>query len=166
GHGGQVLLSEAAAGLAQAQLPDGAGLIDLGEHRLKDLDRAERIFQLTHPALVRDFGPLRTPDQRPNNLPTPASVFVGREVQLEAIANHLATDGTRLITLIGPGGSGKTRLAVRAAMDQLEQLRDRAYFVDLAPVTDTATALASIARVVGVVPSREQSVLDDLKRAL
>ena len=166
GHGGQVLLSEAAAALAKGQLPDGAGLLDLGEHRLKDLDRGERIFQLTHPELVRDFPPLRTLDQLPNNLPTPASAFVGREVQLEAIASQLATDAIRLITLIGPGGSGKTRLALRAAADQLDRLRDRAYFVDLAAITDTATALAAIARVVGVTPSREQPVLDDLKRAL
>jgi len=166
GHGGQVLLSAAASALAQDQLPGGAGLLDLGEHRLKDLDRAERLFQLTHPSLGRDFPPLRTPDHRPHNLPMPASAFVGREVELSAIAAELATDAVRLITLIGPGGSGKTRLALRAAADQLEALKDRVFFVDLAAITDTPTALAAIAQVVGLAQSREQPVLADLKRSL
>ena len=140
-HGGQVLLSEAASTLTQDQLPDGVTLVELGEHRLKDLDRTERLFQLAHPELIREFPPLRTLDYRPNNLPVPASAFVGREVELAAIEAQLATNAVRLITLIGPGGSGKTRLALRAAADQVERLNDRVFFVDLAAVTDTESAL-------------------------
>ena len=84
-HGGQILLSEAASAGTLDQLPDQAALVELGEYRLKDLDRTERLFQLTHPDLKRDFPPLRTLDYRPSNLPIPASAFVGREAELEAI---------------------------------------------------------------------------------
>jgi len=84
GHGGQVLLSSAAAALVTDQLPDGAGLRDLGVHRLKDLGRPERLFQLVHPDLADGFPPLATLDRRPNNLPTQTSTFVGRDAGLEA----------------------------------------------------------------------------------
>jgi class 3 adenylate cyclase len=86
GHGGQVLLSAASAALVADQLPDGTALLELGAHRLKDLGRPEQLFQLVHPALPRDFPPLATPDRRPNNLPTQASTFIGRDTELREIA--------------------------------------------------------------------------------
>jgi class 3 adenylate cyclase len=115
GHGSQVLLSSAAATLATDRLPEGAGLRDLGAHRLKDLGRPERLFQLVHPDLADAFPPLATLDRRPNNLPTQTSTFVGRDAELEEIGRRLGDEAMRLLTLTGPGGTGKTRLALRAA---------------------------------------------------
>jgi class 3 adenylate cyclase len=123
-HGGQVLLSEPAAELAEERLPAEAGLRDLGEHRLKDLSRPERLFQLVHPALARDFPPLATLSQRPNNLPTQTSEFLGREAQLATLRDLLDAEGVRLLTLTGPGGIGKTRLALQAAADQIDRFED------------------------------------------
>jgi predicted ATPase/class 3 adenylate cyclase len=166
GHGGQVLLSGSAAALVQDRLPDGASLTELGEHRLKDLERREPLFQLTHADLAADFPALRTLDYWPNNLPAPVSVFVGREPELSEIVTQLAADSVRLITLTGPGGTGKTRLALRAAANRLDRIHDGAFFVDLAPVTDAESALAVIARVLGATLTREQPLLEDLKRWL
>ena len=165
-HGGQVLVSEAVAALAGDELPEGASLADLGEFQLKDLDRADRLFQLAHDDLVPAFPPLRTIDHRPNNVPIPVSAFVGREVELAEISRQLSLESNRLITLIGAGGSGKTRLAIRAATDELARLNDRVFFVDLAAATDTESVLAAIARVLGVSRTREQPVLEDLKHGL
>ena len=89
GHGGQVLLSEATAGFVEGRLPAGATLRDLGEHRLKDLGRSQRLFQLAHPGLPAEFAPLSTLDLRPNNLPTETSAFVGRDAELRAIRERL-----------------------------------------------------------------------------
>ena len=93
GHGGQVLLSGTSAALVDGQLPDGAGLLDLGAHRLKDLGRPEQP-QLLHPRLPRDFPPLATPDRRPNNLPTQASTFIGRDTELREIRDRIERVGT------------------------------------------------------------------------
>ncbi len=166
GHGGQVLLSAAAAALARDQLPEKATLTELGEYPLKDLERKERIFQLAHQDLPTDFPPLRTLGRRRNNLPMQPSAFVGREAELGQILHQLADDSIRLITLTGPGGTGKTRLALRAATDQLELMRDGVFFADLAPVTDTESALGVIARVLGVAQTRERSMLEELKSKL
>ena len=114
-HGGQVLLSAAAASLVIDQLPEGVALRDLGEHRLKDLERPEHIFQLLHPDLVADFPPLATLDRRPNNLPAQPTVLIGREAELDEIVDRLSSEGVRLLTLTGPGGMGKTRTSLQAA---------------------------------------------------
>jgi predicted ATPase/class 3 adenylate cyclase len=150
GHGGQVLLSAAVAELTSERLPEGAELRDLGDHRLKDLFQPERIFQLVHPALAGDFPPLATLSQRPNNLPTQASEFLGREAQLNAIRDLLDTGGVRLLTLTGPGGIGKTRLALQAAADEIDRFEDGVFFVDLSAARDPDAAFEAIVRAVGL----------------
>jgi class 3 adenylate cyclase len=114
-HGGQVVLSEAAAALVGDALPEGAALRDLGEHRLKDLSRPERVFQLRHPDLPSDFPPLRSLNPHPHNLPVQPTPFVGRDEEVAAVRRRLAGPAVRLLTLTGPGGAGKTRLALQAA---------------------------------------------------
>ena len=111
-HGGQVLLSQAVATLIGERLPPDAGLLDLGTVRLRDLENPERVFQLVHPGLRRDFPSLRSLEATPNNLPQQLSSFVGRERELAEIRKLLGN--TRLLTLIGAGGLGKTRLTLHA----------------------------------------------------
>ncbi len=166
GHGGQVLLSEATAGFVEGRLPDGATLRDLGEHRLKDLGRSQRLFQLALPGLPAEFLPLSTLDLRPNNLPTETSAFVGRDAELRAIRDRLDDADVRLVTLTGPGGSGKTRLAIRAAADQIDRFTDGVYFVDLVTATDSDAVLALIATAIGLGDAAERSPLDELRRRL
>jgi hypothetical protein len=124
GHGGQVLLSGAAA-----ELYGTARLQDLGEHRLKDLSAPEHVWQLGGDP----FSPLRTLDRAPHNLPTQRTPLLGRETDIEAVARHLG--GHRLVSLIGMGGSGKTRLAQAAAAAVVGQFPDGVWFIDLVPVS-------------------------------
>jgi predicted ATPase/class 3 adenylate cyclase len=166
GHGGQVLLSSAAAALVLDQLPEGATLLDLGTHRLKDLGRPEHLFQLVHRGLAHDFPPLATLDRRPNNLPTQASTFVGRDAELGAIRQRLEDGAVRLLTLTGAGGTGKTRLALRAAADQIDRFDDGVFFVDLSAVRETEAVPAVIARAIGLTETSDQPLLEDLKRQL
>jgi predicted ATPase/class 3 adenylate cyclase/Flp pilus assembly protein TadD len=143
GHGGQILLSQATATLVQHSLPDGVGLVDLGEHRLKDLPGPERLFQLAVEELPTDFPPLRSLDVRPNNLPTQMSSFVGRDDVIREVESAL--EETRLLTLTGPGGTGKTRLALEVAHRRLLAFLDGVWFVDLSPITDPSVVPAEIA---------------------
>ena len=166
GHGGQVLLSEASAGLVEGMLPDGAVLRDLGEHRLKDLGRPQHLFQVSLPGLPAEFAPLSTVDLRPNNLPTETSAFVGREAELRAIRERLDDADVRLVTLTGPGGSGKTRLAIRAAADQVDRFTDGVYFVDLVTASDSDAVLALVATALGLGDAAERLLLDELRRHL
>ncbi|HET9346077.1 MAG TPA: adenylate/guanylate cyclase domain-containing protein [Candidatus Limnocylindrales bacterium] len=166
GHGGQVLLSDATAAVVRGALTQGAALRDLGEHRLKDLGRPQRLFQVTHPALPAEFAPLQTLDLRPNNLPTETSVFVGREAEIQAIRARLDDKDVRLVTLTGPGGSGKTRLAIRAAADQIDRVTDGVYFVELLTATDSDAVLALVATALGLGDVAERSPLDELRRHL
>jgi predicted ATPase/class 3 adenylate cyclase len=165
-HGGQVLLSALAAELAEERLPARAGLRDLGDHRLKDLYQPERIFQLIHPGLSSDFPPLATLSYRPNNLPTQTSEFLGREAQLAAIRDLLDAAGVRLLTLTGPGGIGKTRLALQGAADQIDRFEDGVYFVDLAPVRDPDEVFEAIVRAIGLTGTSDEGMLEVLKREL
>jgi predicted ATPase/class 3 adenylate cyclase len=165
-HGGQVLLSALAAELAEERLPAKARLRDLGDHRLKDLFQPEHIFQLVHPGLPSDFPPLATLSDRPNNLPTQTSEFLGREAQLSVIRDLLDTAGVRLLTLTGPGGIGKTRLALQGAAEQIDRFQDGVYFVDLSPVRDADAAFEAIARAVGLTGSSDEGVLEVLKQQL
>jgi predicted ATPase/class 3 adenylate cyclase len=166
GHGGQVLLSSAAAALVADQLPDGAGLRDLGVHRLKDLGRPERLFQLVHPDLADGFPPLTTLDRRPNNLPTQTSTFVGRDAELEEIGRRLEHEAVRLLTLTGPGGTGKTRLALRAAADEIDRFEDGVFFVDLSAVRETEAVPAGIAQAIGLSETSRQGLVEELKGRL
>ena len=165
-HGGQVLLSAFAAELAQKELPAEIALRDLGEHRLKDLFQPEHILQLVHPALTSEFPPLATLSHRPNNLPTQTSEFLGRETQLGAIRDLLDAADVRLLTLTGPGGIGKTRLALQGAADRIDRFEDGVFFVDLSPVRDAEAAFEAIVRVVGLTGTSDEQRLDVLRREL
>jgi class 3 adenylate cyclase len=166
GHGGQVLLSGSTVALLDGGMPETSALRDLGEHRLRDLGRPERLFQLTHPGLPAEFPPLATLDRRPNNLPTEASPFIGREPELQAIRERLDDADVRFVTLTGPGGTGKTRLAVRAAADQIDRFNDGVYLVNLVTATDTDAVLALIAIAVGLPDMRDASPLEEVRRHL
>lgn len=145
GHGGQILLSESAAVLVGDGSPD--ELIDLGEHRLKDLTEPERIFQLGDTPGER-FPPLRSLEAYPNNLPLQLTSFIGRDAQLEEIARLI--DEHRLLTLTGVGGSGKTRLALQAAGAVIERFPDGAWLIELAPVSDPGMIPAAVIDGLGI----------------
>lgn len=165
GHGGQVLVSDSTRAVIERDLADEVTLRDLGEHRLKDLLKPERIFQVMHPRLASDFPPLATLT-RLNNLPTQASEFLGREAELGAIRELLEATGVRLLTLTGPGGIGKTRLALQAAADQTARFEDGLYFVDLSPMRDRHAAFDAIVRAVGLAGTNGHAPLDLLKQQL
>jgi len=148
GHGGQVLLSDATRALVARDLPDGVTLRDLGEHRLKDLPVADRIWQLDIAGLQQDFGALRSIDARPNNLPVSATQLIGRDAELRAIIELLGH--RRLVTLTGPGGTGKTRLGLALAARLLPEFADGAFFVALEDARDRAAAAAALASALGV----------------
>jgi predicted ATPase/class 3 adenylate cyclase len=150
-HGGQVLLSEATRALVRHDLPDGVTLRDLGEHRLKDIAHPERLFDLVIDGLPSDFDPIRSLGARPNNLPLQLTSFVGRTDEIARVVQLL--DDHRLVTLTGPGGAGKTRLALEVAADVLSSFEDGVYFVDLAPISDHAQVPSALAQVLGM---REQ----------
>jgi predicted ATPase/class 3 adenylate cyclase len=128
-HGGQVVCSEATA-MAAGDLPDGTALRDLGLHRLRGFDGRERLFQLVAPGLDQNFPRPRTVDRPPHNLPTPVTSFIGRVAEQERLRESLGTH--RLVTVVGVGGAGKTRLAVQVARDLVSQYPDGVWFVDLA----------------------------------
>ena len=165
-HGGQTVLSEAAAALVRGALPAGATLRDLGAHRLPDLREPERVAQLAHPELPAHFPPLRSLDALPNNLPRPLTSFVGREAAVAAVRERLLRPGVRLLTLTGPGGVGKTRLALRAAAEVLAApgaFPDGAWLVYLAAVRDPALVPAAVAGALGVKEAVGRSVPEALE---
>jgi predicted ATPase/class 3 adenylate cyclase/RimJ/RimL family protein N-acetyltransferase len=134
GHGGQALLSGTTELLVREDLPDGCALVDLGEHRLRDLARPVRIFQLAGPGLRAQFPPLRTLEGFAGNLPVQLGSFVGRAGELARLAAAMAR--SPLVTVVGPGGVGKTRLALHAAADQLPSFCDGAWLCELHPAGD------------------------------
>ncbi len=159
-HGGQVLLSSTTSELARRGLPDGVGLRDLSEHRLKDLARPERLYQLTIDGLPDEFPPIRSLET-PTNLPTQRTSFVGREREVARVKELLRGPG--LLTLTGAGGSGKTRLALQAAGDLLDDYPDGVFFVELSPITDPRLVPSSIADSVGARAEGARPVLDTLR---
>lgn len=168
-HSGQILVSQSAHDLVRDLLPDGVGLKDLGSHRLKDLERPEPIYQVTHPELRLDFPPLRSLDALPHNLPVQLTSFVGRDEEIHKLRNYLST--SRLLTLLGPGGSGKTRLALQLAAEFLEGM-DGVWMVDLSAIIDPSLIPHEAASALGLreEPGRQEidTVIDHLssKRCL
>jgi class 3 adenylate cyclase len=160
GNGGQVLISLAAAELVRDELPEDVSIRDLGERRLKDLIRPERIYQLLVPDLPSDFPPLRTLEAYHHNLPTQMTTFIGREKEMteikEAIQDH------RLVTLTGAGGTGKTRLALQVAADLLDQFPDGVWFVELAQIADPELIPQTILTATEVQIQPGRSALDSL----
>ncbi|HEY5904054.1 MAG TPA: adenylate/guanylate cyclase domain-containing protein [Anaerolineales bacterium] len=159
-HGGQVLLSQSASDLLREQLPPDTSLRDLGEHRLKDLIRPEHVFQLEHPSVEADFPPLQSLDAFPNNLPVQLTSFVGRERELAEARARLAP--ARLLTLIGPGGTGKTRLSLQLAAEVLPDYRDGVWLVELAPLSDPELIVQSIAALFHLRRQMEMPVEENL----
>src|SRR5215210_9101731 len=166
-QGGQVLFSVATQELVRDQLPTGVELRDLGKHRLKDLIRPEWIFQLIAQGLPAEFPPLRTLEGHPNNLPLQATPLVGREREVAEVIQRLLASETRLLTLAGPGGTGKTRLALQAAAELLEEFKDGTFFVSLAALTDPELVTSAIAAPLGVVETAgrplEEGIMEYLR---
>ena len=160
GNGGQVLISGATENLLRGQLPKGVDLLDMGRHNFKDVPHAVRVFQANAPDLLRDFPPLRTFDILPNNLPTQLTSFVGRERELTDVKKLLHE--THLLTLIGPGGTGKTRLALEVAGGLLDQYPDGVWLVELARILDPALVPRTTAIAIGLRDEPKRPVIDML----
>jgi len=163
-HGGQIVLSAAVYIL----LKDGSTfpfqMLDLGEHRLRSLEGPERIYQILHPDLPAQFPVLVSVGRIPNNLPLQPTEFIGREREVASVRESFSE--TRLLTLTGPGGTGKTRLALQAAAELIEEHADGVFFVDLTSVNDASLAPSSIAEALDVQELKTEPILDTLTRAL
>ena len=162
GHGGQILLSLATEELVREQLPPEVALRDLGVHRLKDLSLPEQIFQLVAPDLPSSFPPLQTLDAHRTNLPAQPTPLIGREREIAAMAALLRRADVRLVTLTGPGGTGKTRLALQVAAELLDDFADGVYFVNLAPISDPSLVATTIAQTLGVAEVASRPVEESL----
>jgi class 3 adenylate cyclase len=154
-HGGQILLSEAFVDRVRKHLPEGTSLRDLGRVRLKDLAVPEHVYQLVHPELQQDFPALRSLETTPNNLPQQISSFVGRGQEATQVKQLLAR--SRLLTLVGVGGIGKTRLSLQVAAETHDAYADGVWFVELGSITDPSLVPSAVAQVLGV---RERSGFD------
>ena len=158
GHGGQILLSEVSAQMAREHLPADVSFLDLGEHQFKGLLRAEKILQLYAPDLPKEFPPLISIKAAKNNLPIQLTSFIGRERELAEAKQKL--EGSRLLTLIGPGGTGKTRLSLQLAAEMISNFNDGVWLVELAPLADPSLILQSVASILGVREQRGMPLLD------
>jgi predicted ATPase/class 3 adenylate cyclase len=166
GHGGQVLLSLSTQEMVRDKLPLGTELRDLGERRLKDLSGPEHVFQLTAPDLPTSFPPLKTLDARLNNLPTQPTPLVGREREVAEMSDLLRRADVRLLTLTGTGGTGKTRLALQAAAELIDEFEDGVFFVALAPISDHELVASTVAGALRMSGSGERALKENLKDEL
>jgi predicted ATPase/class 3 adenylate cyclase/DNA-binding CsgD family transcriptional regulator len=158
-HGGQTVLSGTTSDLVCDRLPADAWLTDLGSHRVRDLPRPERVVQLCHPDVRNEFPTLRTTNAgRAHNLPAQLTTFVGRDVEIDAVRTILST--SRLLTLAGAGGVGKTRLAVQLAASMAGEFVEGVWYVDLAPITDAALVTLAVARALGLSDQPGRSTMD------
>ena len=157
-NGGQIVASDATRALVDGSLPDGVSLRDLGLHRLRDLGMPERLAQVDADGLPHEFPSLRSLDARPNNLPTQLTTFVGRERELAEAAELLRT--TRLLTLTGPGGTGKTRLSLQVAATTADAYPDGVWFVALDAVRDPEMVASAIARTLGLADDAVRTMVD------
>ena len=164
GHGGQVLISQTARELIEDDLPGEFALRDLGEHRLKDLSRPQRIFQLVAEGLESEFPALATLENRPTNLPPQPTPLIGRERELAEVVELLRGPDVRMLTVTGPGGAGKTRLALQAAADLLDDFGDGVFFVGLAGIAEPSLVVATIAQALGVKETGGLSLEESLGR--
>jgi predicted ATPase/class 3 adenylate cyclase len=159
GHGGQVLLSDATRGLVEHALPDGVTIRDLGKHRLKDIEHPERIHDLVIDGLPADFPPVRTLAS-PSNLPPERTSFVGRKREVDQVTRLLSE--TRLLTLTGPGGTGKTRLGLKVAAEQRDRFADGVFLVDLSVIVEPGLVPSVIASALRVREEPGRDLLDTL----
>jgi predicted ATPase/class 3 adenylate cyclase len=159
-HGGQTVMSASTWELVQDRLPDGITVRDMGEHRLRDLTRPERVYQIDVAGLTDEFPPLASLDAIPNNLPVQLTEFVGREAEL-AEAEQLFTR-TRVVTILGPGGVGKTRLAIQTAADITADFPDGVFFVSLTEISSSHDIVQAVAESIGVALSSEEDVKTQL----
>jgi predicted ATPase/class 3 adenylate cyclase len=166
GHGGQVLLSAATRELVAHHLPDDVTLRDLGEHRLRDLQRSERIYEAVIAGLPETFLPLRTIGGAPNNLPSARTSIIGRDDEIAQARALLLRDDVGLVTLTGPGGAGKTRLGLQIATSLLDRFEDGVYLVMLAPVSDQALVPATIATALGLRATTDRPLFEVVKEYL
>ncbi|HEV2583682.1 MAG TPA: AAA family ATPase, partial [Ktedonobacteraceae bacterium] len=166
GHGGQVLLSQTTRDLVEHNLPGGVSLQDLGAHRLKDLQHPSHLFQLVMVGLPADFPPPKTLDSHPNNLPIQPTSLIGREKEVATVQHLLRREDVRMLTLTGPGGTGKTRLGLQVAAEASERFVDGVFFVNLAPISDPALVVPTIAQTLELKETGEQPLLDLLKTSL
>lgn len=162
--GGQVLVSNATAELARADLPKGVVLRDLREHRLKGLLNPEHIWQVDAPGLPQEFSPLPSLNAIPNNLPVQLTSFIGREKEIEQVKGELTSH--HLVTLTGSGGTGKTRLSLQVAADLLDEFQDGVWFIELAPLTDPQLVPQTILSTMNLAEQRGKMPLEVLKEYL
>ena len=165
-HGGQVVVSSVTASLAREHMPPDIGLRSLGRHRLRDLPEPDEIFQLVHEELPADFPPLRSLSTSPHNLPVQLTSFIGRERDLLELRERLLREDTRLLTLTGAAGTGKTRLALQLAEDTLTEFPRGVFFVPLVPLADPNLLAATIGEAIGIREVAGQPLLTTLKDAL
>lgn len=161
---GQVLMSRSTVDLVGDRLPPEADVRDLGPHRLKDLVTRTDVYQLCHPKLRNDFPPLNSVDAVPNNLPLQLTSFVGRDAEIDRVQALL--DAGRLVTLTGPGGCGKTRLAQHVAVERLDRFPEGVWFVDLASIIDPVLVPSAIGSALGIRESPAQPLEETLKMQL
>ncbi|MGH9035854.1 MAG: ATP-binding protein, partial [Acidimicrobiia bacterium] len=159
-HGGQTVVSRATAELVSDALPEEVALVDLGSHRLRDLIRAEQVFQVDHVDLPGAFPPLRSLDRVANNLPAQLTSFIGREDELAQVARLLAS--VRLLTLTGAGGCGKTRLAAHAAASVAESYPAGVWWVELAPLGPGSAVSTAALSAIGLREQPSRSAVDQL----